>query len=302
MPEPTQEIKENVESQMGLLPDSATSQEKQNVEQDVGAMLDALEQSIGAKDEPSAEEAVDAQETSEEEAANPEEPAAEVVEPTEPEESAEPEDEVTQLRNLVTELYAKLEAQGIPAQETPVETPTETPVEEVSTPVEPAAPVAEFKGDFLNGIDLEDALNDSDNFNKVLSNVASTTRQSIGQEVQKVLRSLPGIIQSVVVEQITLAEKSRDFYAGNRDLEQFKPVVTSVARELASKNPDWTVDKLYEELGNTVRKKLVLSQGAVDPVRETSPGFTRRGTTTRREKPSLSKLQSDIDAMNKVIA
>lgn len=93
-------------------------------------------------------------------------------------------------------------------------------------------------------------------FNEILNRVATA-----GGE--KVLKALPKIIRTVVQQQVDMQTKTAKFFAGNKDLLQHRQFASFVANDMIGQNPNWTLDKLYTELGGEVRKRLGLKAGAV---------------------------------------
>jgi hypothetical protein len=98
-----------------------------------------------------------------------------------------------------------------------------------------------------------------------------------------------------------------EFYTENKDLKSFKKAVAAVYEELASENPDWKLDKIFEETEKETRKRLELQKkaGTSTDAPTTSapkgPRFPKTKSSRNRQKPNTSPLLEDIDKMNEVL-
>ena len=217
----------------------------------------------------------------------PEEKAEEKVEekPVEkPKEKKPTEGEVAMeaLRKQVMELTEKLSKLSQPeAKPEPKPEPKPEKVEEKPVTV----------GDFFETQEEYDkAFEDRATFNKVLLRVHS-------KATQDAMRAVPQIINHVVKEQVPIILKTEQFFKDNTDLSDKKQFVGFVANELSGKNPDWTVDKLFGELGKEVRTRLGLKQEAQKKVTEApKPAFVRSGGSRKPPdvKPDPDSLESQI--------
>ncbi len=165
-----------------------------------------------------------------------------------------------------------------------------------------AVPVEEHN--FLEGITHED-LEDPKVLNNVLNSVLKKGIE-IGRNVstEHVLRSIPEVTRNVMSQQFTLKDATDNFYKGNKDLTPHKKLVALQAQNLGSKNPDWTLDKLFKESGDAVRTTLNLKKQVKTKKDEKvkTPSFPRKTKSKQKakDKPNLSPLQEEIAKMNDV--
>lgn len=154
--------------------------------------------------------------------------------PTEGEEGSE----IETLRQQVGELTAKI------AEMSGKATLTTTPEAKPSAAQEP------FTGEFFDSKEeFDQTFENQAAMNKVLSKVAVTT-------AQRILANLPKVVDNIVKQQVEVQSKIKDFFVDNKDLTKHKQFVGFVANDLGGKNPGWTVDKLFTELGGEVRKRI----------------------------------------------
>ena len=122
--------------------------------------------------------------------------------------------------------------------------------------VEPVEKPVEFKGDFFDNADeYNKAFEDQATMNKVLSKVSRATAQII-------LSNLPKVVTNLVKSQVEVQSNIKEFFTSNKDLEAHRQFVGFVSNDLMGKNPDWTVTKLFGELGKEVRTRIGLKQVA----------------------------------------
>lgn len=107
--------------------------------------------------------------------------------------------------------------------------------------------------------------------------------------VEKTIRMLPQVIKNVVDTHMVVHSKTADFFKENEDLLPHREFVGFVANDLATKNPDWSVGKLFEELAPEVRKRL----GLRNKIAVGKAGFAKKGTSAKKppekELPSVEK-------------
>ena len=268
--------------------------------QDIGDMLE----DYMPKDE-SVEVEEPAENIEEPEVEEPEIPDTPTEEPPEvpteaPTESPTEPDEVTQLREQLTNLSAVLIQHGInpatlgqgaeqpagneaPAQPpSPTAPPTKTKTEIELTPLEISQ--EEFDGLFESPEKLIGLLN--------------RVRESA---VEQVLKSVPTLTANIVNQQTVLNRMVQDFYSENQDLAGVKPFVAVVANEIAARNPDWDVEKVFAEAATESRKRLnlkkeVQAQKAINQP-AAKPGLPGTKNSRRTSAPSLSKLEQELQEL-----
>jgi len=224
--------------------------------------------------------------SAETEAPTTEAPAAETQAPTTdpPKEVGE---EIVELRAKAAELELLQKAQAA-TKAFPTKAPTtEAPVEEIN---------------FLDGITEEDLQNP-----KVLNNILNTVLKrgvEIGKNVstEHVLRSIPPVMQNVVQQQLALKTSVDNFFGSNEDLLPHRKLVALQAQKLAGENPEWNLEKLYDESGKATRDTIGLKKQTKLKKDEKvkNPAFpkTTKGKKPAAEKPKLSALAEEIGTMN----
>lgn len=299
---------------------------KETVEEEIGAMLDDVTppEAKGEVDEvdkeiAAAEEAAVKAATDEKEVAKPVEP----VEPVEPikeeviekkpveeeeeevvakkpiekeKEPVEPiEDEITEaqvLRDTITQLSAQIQGQQrVPTkkeEEKPAETP---PPEDKKKPVEPAVIP------FVDDTSFNEVITSAESMNDLMNKMYNTVMDS----VNRLWRGVPDMVSQNVQQQVNMRTMITDFYKANEDLLPYRSFVGVVTNELASKNPDWSYERLFEKVGPEVKRRL--NMGAVKPAG--SPLQRKKGTPAFAKKPKVgdhrkvsdnrTELQIEID-------
>lgn len=196
--------------------------------------------------------------------------------------TAAPEDDKDK---IIAELRAKLAEKEAPSE------PPQAPAT--------AAPTPPVEQDFIGELDLDDVLNDKDQFNKLLNQVYSKglldAKKTVGEGI---LRSIPDIVKTNITVLTELKEMSEKFYKENPDLTPFKRVVAAVFEEIASKNPDKKYTELLSAVGTEARKRLELHKQAVAKQGPRLP--TKKGSPpVKPSKPNTSPLQNELAEMNK---
>ena len=162
--------------------------------------------------------------------------------------------------------------------------------------------------DFLGkDIDLDELTRNPDMFNKILNKVYKLGSDASRSFQETTLKNIPDIVKSNVVAQATLKKKVDEFYGANKDLKPFRKAVAAVYEELASENPDWKLDKIFEETEKETRNRLELQKkaGATSAPTTDAPKKPRfpgtKSSRSSRQKPNTSPLLEDIDKMNEVL-
>ncbi len=194
----------------------------------------------------------------------------------------EEEDELTKAKKRITELEAKPKT-----EEEEIEITEE--LEEV---------------DFMGDLDMEEVTSDSQVLNKLLNKVYGAGVDH-GQGLREgVLKSIPPVIKSVVVQQSAMLAASDAFYNDNPDLDTVdrKRIVGLTAESLLSEHPEYNLEKLFEETEKKVRVTLNLKKKATTRSKDDKVSFARKtkGKKKLETKPKLTELQQDLDDMNAV--
>ncbi len=159
--------------------------------------------------------------------------------------------------------------------------------------------------DFVGDLDFDTLVSDPKEFNKFLNTfyqkAVTDTRRVLGEGV---LRSIPDIVRTNLTIMTSLQEASKRFYEENKDLEPFKRVVATVFEDLSSANPGKTYEQLMPEVAAESRKRLELTSKALKPKGDNQPPRLPRKqgrSGTPEGKPNLTPIESELDAMNKVL-
>ena len=160
---------------------------------------------------------------------------------------------------------------------------------------ESAAKPAEFKGEFFDTAEeYNKSFEDQATMNKVLAKVAHSTAQTI-------LSNLPRVVDNIVKQQVEVQSHVKGFFDANKDLTPHRQFVGFVSNDLMGKNPGWSMDKLFSELGKEVRTRIGLKQQAGGGKRPASGegGFApAKGGGARQpaaKSEALEGLQKEIN-------
>lgn len=160
------------------------------------------------------------------------------------------------------------------------------PPEQAEKPREELKPVKYFE----KPEDFEAAFEKQETFEGLLSKVKTNA-------VTEVLQNIPTVIANVVKTQMTLMKNTEKFYTENKDLADKKAFVGHVANDLMGKNPGWTLDKLFGELGKEVKTRLGVKP-AQGNTGKSNPGIPpRKAGGTRlpsRQAPQLEGLGKEV--------
>jgi DNA mismatch repair ATPase MutL len=183
-----------------------------------------------------------------------------------PDPLAEKEKEIAELRMQLQQFAEKVTAPAPVKEKTPEETAAE--VEAAKKVVLP----------FIQNEEIfDEVFKNHQNFNALLTAVVNTARE-------QALRALPQVAMRLVDQQLTLKMAAQEFFSHNEDLLPYRQFLGTVANEIESQHPDYTVQQIFEETEKEGRKRLrlVRTQGA--------PGATiteDRGGNPPEKKPGF---------------
>jgi hypothetical protein len=155
--------------------------------------------------------------------------------------------ELEETRKLVSQTAAQLTAPPTPPVLTPEQQEAERQRQAAAGPV-----VIPFVKDEAA---MDEVFKTAGAFNQFMSGV-------VGFTVQTVYKSIPQMISRVADQQVAVRLAAKEFYDNNKDLIPYKDYIGVVTNELVAKNPEWTMDKVIEEVGTEVRKRLKLIKQA----------------------------------------
>lgn len=277
------------EEEMEALPDISDEalEGDDSQDTDIGDIIDDFfEESAVEEDEPEPEP----------------EPEPEQEVESEPEQEPEP-DELEELRarnealmQRVEELSSKVVGgiykapeEGTGGEEPPEQQPQQPPQQ----PTQPAEPP-----NFLEGYEVEDLLEDPKKLNDVLLRAVNYgQQQAVYQAQTQTLRTIPEMVLGYITRHTAMNRMVDEFYQENPDLSNVKQTVAAVANDIHSKNPDWAVDKVFQETAEQTRKLLGLKKAAQEKVTKPQtkkPAFAK-SKGARREEPQIGGLQKEIN-------
>jgi len=163
----------------------------------------------------------------------------------------------------------------------------------------PEVPEVIPEQDFLDGMDLDDLVNNPKEFNKLLNKVFSKGLEFAEQKTNEIKKKLPETIRNNVVTIESLRKASEGFYNDNKDLAPFKGAVATVFNELQQLNPTMSYDKLLNKTEVEVRNRLGIVKQKEEK-KSDSPRLPKTKSTARTipEDKVVDPIISDIEKMN----
>ena len=230
----------------------------------------------------------------------PEEPPPTEPPPEEPPVEETPEERTIRIEEQNRLLLERIEYLSTPEHlrgKPPVEKPPVTPpavVPPVAPPVEePPKPIEPV--DFIKGRTLEELVDKPEGLNALLNEVISQAgTRNVDVVVEKILRAIPTLVAGQIVQQNTINELVKEFYAANEDLLPAKRTMAVLTNEVHAEHPDWGVKEVFNEAGTRTRKALGLRERAVKPVKR-SPAFAKQRGARRGGGEEVTGTQKDID-------
>jgi len=116
---------------------------------------------------------------------------------------------------------------------------------------------------------------------------------------QDVMATTSKQISGQMKQQTRITTLVNQFYTDNPDLNKFRPFVGSRLKTLASKHPDWSPEKMFEELGPDVRVQLGMRPKDSTKVEGKSkkPAFAKKPKvkgTVKEENENLSGQEKEV--------
>ena len=143
---------------------------------------------------------------------------------------------------------------------------------------------------------LADVLDDPDKFNAVMGKALEGFGNLM---MKKFLTSIPSVVMHQVKQQSVIRAAVTAFYDENKDLDGYRKLVGATINEVVAENPDWKMDKVFENAAEKTRKVLGLkkiAQKSKEGKKKKNPSFAKpKGKSGKREVDKPSKLQKDID-------
>lgn len=251
---------------------------------------EVVDEPVEPVDEPEPEEVVDDEIEPADEAVGEEDEEEEIdVTPEEPVEKPEPEEEDGSWRQQLNKMALEQLDDDEPAPTEPEPEAAPAPVEK---PVEKPAP-AEFT---ISDDEYNSAMTEKSGFD----NIMQKTHDYQERRLQELIRAIPPVINDIVDNVVKFKFARADFYHMNEDLIPFKPLVQLTANKMFAKNPSMDPDKLFEKIGEEVRKALKMKKGSVSaPVKKTKdePAFVKKSSSRKPQPPELKGMKGEIARM-----
>jgi hypothetical protein len=150
----------------------------------------------------------------------------------------------------------------------------------------------------LDGQDLEQVLDDPAKFETMMRSGYERYGNLL---MKKFLTSIPQVVMHQVRQQSVIRSAVDAFYGENKDLQDYKKLVGATINEVVAENPDWKMDKVFNDAAVRTRKVLGLKKVAEGSKgkKKGNPSFAKpkgkSGKSGVKSKPS--KLQTDIDSL-----
>lgn len=211
-------------------------------------------------------------ETDEEEELDEEEDLEEELEDEdEDEEDEEEDDEISALRQKVADLSSTINS-------------LESQLSKRPTEEEDDGEGEKKRKDYIDSEDrFEEITASRESFNEFLSEFAGSLKDEF-------MGNLPDIVNQQVEQEMTAKRVVNDFYEANPDLKPYNSFVQHVATELASENPDWGTQKLFNEAAKESRKQLKLGErdDVAQERKSSSNGKKKKSEGKKGSKPAFA--------------
>ena len=213
-------------------------------------------------------------------------------------------DEIAEFRDRMNKMAQASLEQGIqlPAELLGVEEGEAAPVAPAAEPAPVVQPVQtpETYNDFkvlMDGVEFDSFMDNEETFTSGMRDILSRHEQILSQ---RFMNAIPNIVQNQVKQVAALQRAADKFYDVNTDLKEVRPTVGAVSSQVATKHPDWSINKVMEESAKVTRKLLRLPS----PIKKKKgtvvrPSFAKQGGSKQRAgvKPKMSTLQKEIDEL-----
>lgn len=155
--------------------------------------------------------------------------------------------------------------------------------------------------DFLTEEEFTEALENKENFNKLLNKVY---KEAINASGQYTLRTVPVVAKKEINEQFDIKTLIDDFWAENDDLRPHSDYVTFAMNSLYAEDPSQDYKAIFKKLGPQVRKSLGLKKGKgkakpkVKANTKTKTGVAKATTGKKRVAPKKPRgIQGEVKDM-----
>jgi hypothetical protein len=222
-------------------------------------------------------------------------PAEEVIEEESKEYLSERVRLLTQRLEELTAAHLAGQASVVSEKPPVVATP---PVEQPKVPPAMVEPVVETPTDFLEGVSIDDLLDNKAKFNEVLKRVYVKAREDAKEQVVgKILTHLPNMVTEQTQQQAQVNKIVGDFYSANEELVPVSTTVKFVLRQVHMDKPDLDPVSALKEAGDRTRKMLGIKKvmknkdsGFESPAFAGGSGGGKPPTTGRKANDLISQV------------
>lgn len=225
---------------------------------------------------------------------------AEEIPADSPEEDAVAEDEVVEEEEVVEEAEAEEEA-----KEEEEKAPTEVEalraqlaemakqlqaLQQGEVGAEPKVDNTLEAEEFVQEEAFDEALTSAEGMNKLLQGVYT---KAVATAREEFIKQVPNLVAPMVTDIVNRTQMVNEFYTKNKDLVNMKDYVGYVAKEIASKNPEFTLPKVLDSVAVEVRKRMGLT-GDSKGKPKANTGLPKPRTTRQPSPKQLKGMEAEI--------
>jgi len=156
--------------------------------------------------------------------------------------------------------------------------------------------------DFIGDDDLDEITSSKNGLNTLLNRVYKAgvgAGTKLGSE--KVLRSIPEIVQKNIKAQSSIQAARETFFKNNEDLQPYTQVVAESFNKAVGEHPDFTMEKLLQETEKEARRRLNLHRKMMIEDTKSAkkkPAFEKTPSGKKAQKAGkLDGLAKELDDM-----
>lgn len=194
--------------------------------------------------------------------------------------------EVEQLKRQLSVLKDQLNQQGV----------SEPPAQEPDA-FEP------ISDDLFKDVNFDELLDDPESLKSAMIKLANTVKE---QTEKSIFNRLPDQVGTIASQQLDYRKTADNFYEQYSELGEVKPYVASITKQVSNEHPDWTFQKVLDEVANRAYKAMGLPKPSQEDTRRKKAGKKKKPafvsgtkTSSNRNKAGseLSELESEISEL-----
>lgn len=194
--------------------------------------------------------------------------------------------EVEQLKRQLNVLKDQLNQQGV----------SEPPAQEPDA-FEP------ISDDLFKDVNFDELLDDPESLKSAMIKLANTVKE---QTEKSIFNRLPDQVGTIASQQLDYRKTADNFYEQYSELGEVKPYVASITKQVSNEHPDWTFQKVLDEVANRAYKAMGLPKPSQEDTRRKKAGKKKKPafvsgtkTSSNRNKAGseLSELESEISEL-----